>query len=118
MTNKMRFSRISLKKILLIVLLLILWLNYCSNGASKYDPKHCAANVQLYNGIHVFILSEPVYNYELLGPIDIKFSTKGDARTLLNLFIKKQQQYYPTADGIIIDEIGFDHARCVKFLNN
>lgn len=74
------------------------------------------ARVKTYQGFYLFMQSEPVQEYEVLGTVKktgIVMSDSPDA--MLNTLVKRTAKDFPQTEGIIFDDATMEHATCIKF---
>lgn len=81
-----------------------------SNNKSK-------ALVNIYQGVKIFLDSEPLTEYEVIGSINKLLSWTGSLSEYRNGIVKKTRKKYPNAEGVILSEkaIGGLQATVIKF---
>jgi predicted small secreted protein len=74
------------------------------------------ANVNRISGLFIFLESNPLSDYEVLGTVKkTGLVWSGKPKEMQNILIRRALKDYPNCDGIIIDDISMDHATVIKF---
>jgi hypothetical protein len=74
------------------------------------------ARVNRYQGYFVFVQSQPINEYDVLGTVKkTGVVWTGSPDEMFNILIRRMKKDYPTADGIIFDDVAMEHATCIKF---
>lgn len=81
----------------------------------KPTADNSAARVDQAEGIYIFLMSKPTAPYEYQGTVTKTFAWQGTPVEMVNGIIKKCQNEYPQANGIIFSDIGMTKAECIKF---
>lgn len=80
------------------------------------DPEKGLARVNRVSGILVFIESQPVGDYTVLGTVKkTGLVWSGGAKEMRDILVKRAIKEYDNAEGIIFDDIELDHATVIKF---
>lgn len=74
-----------------------------------------SATVEKIDGLYVFMLSEPINEYEVLGTIKKRIALTGQPREMLNSMIKKAKKQYPQSDAIIFTAVAMDELKAIQF---
>jgi hypothetical protein len=68
------------------------------------------------SGLYVFIESQPVGDYTVLGTVKkTGLVWNGKAKEMRDILVKRALKDYPDAEGIIFDDISLDHATVIKY---
>lgn len=74
------------------------------------------ASVKQSQGIYIFMQSEPVAEYEVLGTVKkTGIVWSGKPEEMFNTILRRAQKDYPRCDGLIFDAVDMEHATCIKF---
>jgi len=98
--------------------LLTLLLTAATLTATAQDtkPAKATATVLRMSGLYVFIQSQPVAEYEVLGTIEKGgFVMTGKAKEMAEIMLRRANKQYPNADGIIFDDLGMYKVTVIKF---
>lgn len=92
----------------------------CGIGAicMSFIPQidHSLSRANRYEGVYVFIQSQPVADYTVLGTVKkTGFVMSGDPTEMFETLVKRCKKQYDDADGIIFDDVKMEHATCIKF---
>ncbi len=80
------------------------------------DNKRTLANVKQNNGLYVFIEAAPVSDFEVLGTVKkTGLVWSGKAAEMVKIMTRRAKDDYPSAEGIIFDDLSLDHASVIKF---
>ena len=80
------------------------------------NSEHSKAIVTQREGIYIFIAATPEADFDVIGSVKVGavvMSGKND--DLLNTLIKKARKEYPTAEGVMMNDVNFDHCDVIKF---
>lgn len=98
------------------VLALLMIIGYIMFSAMTPQNKKTLATVKQDHGLYVFIESSPVNDYETLGTVKkTGMVMSGGAKEMVKILCKRAKDDYPTAEGIIFDDLALDHATAIKF---
>lgn len=82
----------------------------------RTPPTHSIANVKQDNGLYVFIEATPATEYETLGTVKkTGLVMSGKAKEMVRILCRRAKDDYPTAEGIIFDDLTLEHATVIKF---
>jgi hypothetical protein len=82
----------------------------------KFIADKRAAQVNQAQGYFIFMQSQPVAEYKVLGTVKkTGLTLSGDPTEMFNTILKKTKKEYPDADGIIFENVDMQHATCIKF---
>lgn len=85
-------------------------------SAAFPDNKYTLANVKKDHGLYIFIESAPASEYETLGEVKkTGLVMTGSAKEMVKRLCNRAHNDYPTAEGIIFDDLALDHATVIKF---
>jgi hypothetical protein len=86
---------------------------------TSYEPVEATAEVEKYQGLYMFIESEPVLEYELLGTVKLGVTWIGTIDEIKERMTKKAKKKFPEGDGLIFylagSGLGDDFADVIKF---
>ena len=97
-----------MKKIILIAAIAITAISF------KPLNEHLA-RPQTIDGFQVFIMCQPVDDFEKIGYIKTGVTWSGHPSQIINNILKQAKKKYPTGDAIIIDNDEMDQALVIKF---
>lgn len=84
--------------------------------AFKPETQRELARVNRVSGVLVFLESQPVNEYEVLGTVKKGgIVWNGKAKEMRDILVRRALKDYPNAEGIIFDDVTMDHATVVKF---
>ena len=84
--------------------------------AFKQEKEKGLARVERVDGYYVFIQSEPLGEYDVLGSVKkTGIVISGSPTEMFNTLMKRMKKDYPKADGIIFQDINMEHATCIQF---
>lgn len=76
------------------------------------------AQVQIEDEMFIFIKCTPVDQYKAMGTVKTGgLVVSAKAEDMIHTLIKKAKKDYPGMQGIIIDNLTFDHATVIQFEN-
>ena len=103
-----------MKRIAIVATLLIALLATQSFRPSPSDKD--LGRVNRTSGLYVFIESQPVGDYTVLGTVKkTGLVWNGKAKEMRDILVKRALKDYPDAEGIIFDDISLDHATVIKY---
>lgn len=84
---------------------------------SAPESKKAAAVADQLSGLYIFLESKPASEYETLGTVKKTGFTMGGGKPkeMLRIMTRRAKDDYPTAEGIIFDDIEMQHATVIKF---
>lgn len=88
-------------------------------GSASYEYRVTkrTAEVNQFDGLHIFFASEPVAEYEVLGTVKVGMTMDSETKTRLKAIAKKANKKYPKADGIVFRMLDFERADVIRFKN-
>jgi len=90
--------------------------SFLSISAIETSTNKRLAEVNQKEGFLIFMQSQPVAEYEVLGTVKKTGLTwTGSPEELFNTLMKRAKKDYPKADAIIFEDIELNHATCIKF---
>jgi hypothetical protein len=104
-----------MKKMIIGLLAGIMLVTVVAFKAANYEPKKGTSEVELNQGVYIFIHSKPVLEYEYKGTCKLGVTWSGKASEAINGMIKKVKKDFPEADGIIFTDENLWQADAVKF---
>ena len=91
-----------MKRNLLFFAMGVIFTGMVSYTAISYEPKTSTAEVDQQNGIHMFIKSRPVKEYDFLGAVNMpEFVMSGKPKEMIDIATKRARKQYPEANAII-----------------
>ena len=108
-----------MRKYILALMISFLILSFLSFSFQEIQLKPTSAEVNRLNGMAVFIESEPMMEYDVLGDVkyDGTFGVTGQYQEVRDALIRKAKKKHKEADGIIIRFCNgcSDRADVIKF---
>ncbi len=109
-----------MKKILFGVLFGIFITVLLAFKTSIYEPNNSTAEVNKIDGYYIFTDSKPIMPYEIIDTLEIWFIGDTQYESIRKNFIKKAQNKFQNANGLILNfnKKGIDKCLVIKLNEN